>query len=71
MNIKQAYNEQEKIMHEKMQAEVHLQDREAMNKKLEEKVFSVFKANWILTDDLRDSRWKQKSKRVKRPVTIL
>ena len=58
-------------MHEKMQAEVHLQDREAMNKKLEEKVFSVFKANWILTEDLRDSRWKQKSKRVKRPVTIL
>jgi hypothetical protein len=38
VNIKQAYNEQEKIMHEKMQAEMHLQDREAMNKELERKV---------------------------------
>jgi hypothetical protein len=38
VNIKQAYNEQEKIMHEKMQAEMHLQDREAINKELERTV---------------------------------
>ncbi|CBY13593.1 unnamed protein product [Oikopleura dioica] len=38
VNIKQAISEQEKIMHEKMQAEIHLQDHAAINKESENKL---------------------------------